>query len=410
MADKTDFTPELTLTPNLDAAAAAEAPQAPEAPALTLDPTGAVDAAAAQKAKDEQAIQLDESKLTEAERKMVDDFSKKIDIGDSQMVLQYGAAAQKNIASFSENALNKVRTKDLGEVGDVLSSLVVELKNNAPGTEKKRGFFQRSKIKVDEMRAQYQKAEGNVDNICRILEQHQVALMKDVAMLDQMYQVNLNYFKELSMYILAGKRRLNEVRTTILPELMEKARQSGLPEDAQAANDFAALCERFEKKLHDLDLTRTISMQMAPQLRLIQNNDQLMAEKIQSTLVNTIPLWKSQMLLALGMAHAQQAMEAQRAVTDMTNQLLRKNAEALKQTTVETAKEAERGIVDIETLVATNQSLIETLTEVENIQNEGRAKRAEAETKLQEMENQLKQKLLSVRDHAIRNTPDAPQA
>jgi len=306
MADKTDFTPELTLTPNLDAAAAAEAPQAPEAPALTLDPTGAVDAAAAQKAKDEQAIQLDESKLTEAERKMVDDFAKQIDLTDSNVVLQYGAAAQKNIAGFSESTLNSVRTKDLGEIGQALSSLVVELKGFGKEEDEKGifGFFKKKKNELEAMKVAYTKAEANVDKIAEVLEGHQVTLMKDIAMLDQMYELNTKYYKELTMYILAGKKRLNQVRANELEQLRQKAAQSGTQEDAQAYNDLTNMCSRFEKKLHDLELTRMISIQMGPQTRLIQNNDTLMLEKIQSSLVNTIPLWKSQMVLSLGLEHS----------------------------------------------------------------------------------------------------------
>ena len=321
----------------------------------------------------------------------------KIDITDSTQILQYGTAAQKNIASFSENALNKVRTKDLGEVGDVLSSLVVELKNNAPGTEKKRGFFQRSKIKVDEMRAQYQKAEGNVDNICRILEQHQVALMKDVAMFDQMFELNQQYYKELTMYIIAGKKKLEACRTGEMAQLRAKAEQTGAQEDAQAYNDYANLMERFDKKLNDLELTRMISIQMGPQTRLLQNNDTLMIEKIQTSLVNTIPLWKSQMVLALGLERSRQATAAQSAVTNMTNELLRKNAEMLKMGTIATAKEAERGVVDIETLRKTNEDLISTLDEVMKIQTEGRQKRREAEVELTKIEGDLRQKLMELR-------------
>ena len=318
MADKTDFTPELTLTPNLDAAAAAEAPQAPEAPALTLDPTGAVDAAAAQKAKDEQAIQLDESKLTEAERKMVDDFAKQIDLTDSNVVLQYGAAAQKNIAGFSESTLNSVRTKDLGEIGQALSSLVVELKGFGKEEDEKGifGFFKKKKNELEAMKVAYTKAEANVDKIAEVLEGHQVTLMKDIAMLDQMYELNTKYYKELTMYILAGKKRLNQVRANELEQLRQKAAQSGTQEDAQAYNDLTNMCSRFEKKLHDLELTRMISIQMGPQTRLIQNNDTLMLEKIQSSLVNTIPLWKSQMVLSLGLErgdqHDQRAAEEER--------------------------------------------------------------------------------------------------
>ena len=380
MADKTDFTPELTLTPNLDAAAAAEAPQAPEAPALTLDPTGAVDAAAAQKAKDEQAIQLDESKLTEAERKMVDDFAKQIDLTDSNVVLQYGAAAQKNIAGFSESTLNSVRTKDLGEIGQALSSLVVELKGFGKEEDEKGifGFFKKKKNELEAMKVAYTKAEANVDKIAEVLEGHQVTLMKDIAMFDQMYD-------------------LNQVRANELEQLRQKAAQSGTQEDAQAYNDLTNMCSRFEKKLHDLELTRMISIQMGPQTRLIQNNDTLILEKIQSSLVNTIPLWKSQMVLSLGLEHSRQATAAQSAVTNMTNELLKKNADMLKMGTIETAREAERSVVDIQTLQHTNEQLISTLDEVMNIQREGAQKRREAEAELGRIEGQLKQKLLELR-------------
>ena len=399
MADKTDFTPELTLTPNLDAAAAAEAPQAPEAPALTLDPTGAVDAAAAQKAKDEQAIQLDESKLTEAERKMVDDFAKQIDLTDSNVVLQYGAAAQKNIAGFSESTLNSVRTKDLGEIGQALSSLVVELKGFGKEEDEKGifGFFKKKKNELEAMKVAYTKAEANVDKIAEVLEGHQVTLMKDIAMLDQMYELNTKYYKELTMYIIAGKKRLNYLRTNDLEQLKQKAAASGSQEDAQAYNDFANLCNRFEKKIHDLELTRMISVQMGPQTRLLQNNDTLMLEKIQSSLVNTIPLWKSQMVLALGLEHSRQATAAQSAVTNMTNQLLQKNADMLKMGTIDAAREAEKSIVDIQTLQHTNNQLISTLDEVMKIQTEGSQKRKEAEAELGRIEGELKQKLLELR-------------
>lgn len=393
MSENTSI-PSLTLTPEADEAAVAAAQAAPEAPALTLAPEAKSPAEAVQ---DAAPAKIDESMLSEAERKIVDDFSKKIDLTDSTQVLQYGTAAQKNIASFSESALNKVRTKDLGEVGDTLSSLVVELKNNAPGTEKKRGFFQRSKLKVDEMKAQYDKAEVNVDKICRILEQHQVALMKDVAMFDQMFELNQQYYKELTMYIIAGKKKLEACRTGELAELRKKAEQSGAQEDAQAYNDYANLVERFEKKISDLELTRMISIQMGPQTRLLQNNDTLMIEKIQTSLVNTIPLWKSQMVLALGLERSRQATAAQSAVTNMTNELLKKNSEMLKMGTIATAKEAERGIVDIETLRKTNEDLISTLDEVMQIQSDGRRKRAEAEVELGKIEGELRQKLLELK-------------
>ena len=410
MSDNLDMTPHLTLTPEADAAAAA-APAAPEAPALTLDPGAAAQEAAPvqgepvlseeerQKQRDANAVKLDESMLTEAERKMVDEFAQKIDVTDSSVVLQYGAAAQKNIASFSENALNSVRTKDLGEVGEALSSLVVELKGF--GQEEDEGgifgFFKKKRDKLEAMKASYAKAEVNVDKIVRALENHQVVLMKDIAMLDQMYELNTKYYKELTMYIIAGKKRLEYLRTHDLEDLKQKAAKSGSQEDAQAYNDFANLCSRFEKKIHDLELTRMISVQMGPQTRLLQNNDTLMLEKIQSSLVNTIPLWKSQMVLALGLEHGRQATAAQTAVTEMTNQLLQKNADMLKIGTVETAREAERSIVDIKTLQHTNEQLISTLDEVMKIQTEGAQKRKEAEAELGRIEGELKQKLLELR-------------
>ena len=410
MSDNLDMTPHLTLTPEADAAAAA-APAAPEAPALTLDPGAAAQEAAPvqgesvlseeerQKQRDANAVKLDESMLTEAERKMVDEFAQKIDVTDSNLVLQYGSAAQKNIASFSENALNSVRTKDLGEVGEALSSLVVELKGF--GQEEDEGgifgFFKKKRDKLEAMKASYAKAEVNVDKIVRALENHQVVLMKDIAMLDQMYELNTKYYKELTMYIIAGKKRLEYLRTHDLEDLKQKAAKSGSQEDAQAYNDFANLCSRFEKKIHDLELTRMISVQMGPQTRLLQNNDTLMLEKIQSSLVNTIPLWKSQMVLALGLEHSRQATQAQSAVTEMTNQLLQKNADMLKMGTVETAREAERSIVDIKTLQHTNEQLISTLDEVMKIQNEGSQKRKEAEVELGRIEGELKQKLLELR-------------
>ena len=345
MSDDLNMAPQLTLTPEADAAAAA-APAAPEAPALTLDtaPEAAVQQASAteaerQKERDANAVKVDESMLSEAERKMVDDFAQKIDVTDSNVVLQYGSAAQKNIASFSENALNSVKTKDLGEVGEALSSLVVELKTfGEPEKKGIAGFFQKRKNELEAMKASYAKAEVNVDKIVRVLEDHQVVLMKDIAMLDQMYELNTKYYKELTMYIIAGKKRLEYLRTHDLADLKKKAEESGAQEDAQAYNDLANLCSRFEKKLHDLELTRMISIQMGPQTRLLQNNDTLMLEKIQSSLVNTIPLWKSQMVLALGLEHGRQATAAQTAVTDMTNQLLQKNADLLKMGTIETAK------------------------------------------------------------------------
>ena len=410
MSDNLDMTPHLTLTPEADAAAAA-APAAPEAPALTLDPGAAAQEAAPvqgesvlseeerQKQRDANAVKLDESMLTEAERKMVDEFAQKIDVTDSNVVLQYGAAAQKNIASFSENALNSVKTKDLGEVGEALSALVVELKGF--GQEEDEGglfgFFKKKRDKLEAMKASYAKAEVNVDKIVHILEDHQVTLMKDIAMLDQMYDLNTKYYKELTMYIIAGKKRLEYLRTHDLEDLKKKAAQSGSQEDAQAYNDFANLCSRFEKKIHDLELTRMISVQMGPQTRLLQNNDTLMLEKIQSSLVNTIPLWKSQMVLSLGLEHSRQATAAQSAVTEMTNQLLQKNADMLKIGTVETAREAERSIVDIKTLQHTNEQLISTLDEVMKIQSEGSQKRKEAEAELGRIEGELKKKLLELR-------------
>ena len=406
MSDDLNMAPQLTLTPEADAAAAA-APAAPEAPALTLDtaPEAAVQQASAteaerQKERDANAVKVDESMLSEAERKMVDDFAQKIDVTDSNVVLQYGSAAQKNIASFSENALNSVKTKDLGEVGEALSNLVVELKNFGKDEEKKGslfGFFQKKRNELEAMKASYAKAEVNVDKIVRVLEDHQVVLMKDIAMLDQMYELNTKYYKELTMYIIAGKKRLEYLRTHDLEQLRQKAAASGTQEDAQAYNDFANLCSRFEKKLHDLELTRMISIQMGPQTRLLQNNDTLMLEKIQSSLVNTIPLWKSQMVLALGLEHSRQATQAQSAVTEMTNQLLQKNADMLKMGTVEAAREAERSIVDVKTLQHTNEQLISTLDEVMKIQTEGSQKRREAEAELGRIEGELKQKLLELR-------------
>lgn len=338
-----------------------------------------------------------ETDLTPEERRLVEEFASKIDLTDSNQVLQYGAGAQKKIADFSEAALNNVKTKDLGEIDQMLSGVVTELKGFEREEEDKGffGIFRKSSNKLEGMKAKYAKAEVNVNQICKLLENHQIQLLKDIALLDQMYGLNTTYFKELSMYILAGKRRLKAARGMELPLLMDKAKKTGLAEDAQAVNDMAALCNRFEKKLHDLELTRMISIQMAPQIRLVQNNDTMMSEKIQSTVVNTIPLWKSQMVLAIGMNHSQQAARAQREVTDMTNELLRKNAQVLKNATVETARESERGIVDIDTLKITNESLISTLDEVIRIQTEGRQKRREAETELARMEGELKQKLLA---------------
>lgn len=365
--------PELTLTP--------EAPAAPETEKKEVEP-----------------VKVDESMLTEQEKKAVDDFAKKIDITDTNLVLNYGVAAQKSVATFSENALSSVRNKDLGEVGETLSNLVVEVKGF--GQEEKKGFaglFHKQKDKLELMRAQYGKTETSVNRIVSELEKHQVTLMKDIAMLDQMYELNLKYYKELTMYIIAGKKRLAEVRTGELEELRKKAEASGLAEDAQAYNDYAQKCERFEKKLHDLELTRMVSLQMGPQTRLLQNNDTLMVEKIQSSLVNTIPLWKSQMVLALGMEHSRQATAAQSAVAQTTNELLKKNADMLKMGTIATAKEAERSIVDIETLQHTNEQLVSTLDEVVNIQRAGAQKRKEAEVELGRIEGELKQKLMELR-------------
>lgn len=342
--------------------------------------------------------QLDESILSEEERRMVDDFSRQIDLHNSNGILQYGVGTQKKMADFSENALKNVKTKDLGEVGGMITDLVTELKSFDAEEEEKGllGFFKKSGNKLTALKAKYEKAQTNVEKICEVLEGHQMQLMKDVAVLDKMYGLNLSYFKELSMYILAGKKKLQEVRDTELKELVERAQKSNLPEDAQAAKDLEALCERFEKKIHDLELTRMIAIQTAPQIRLVQSSDSLMIEKIQSTVVNTIPLWKSQMVIALGVEHANQAARAQREVTDMTNQLLRKNAEALKMATIESAKESERGIVDLDTLKATNAALISTFDEVMKIQADGRMKRREAEAELNRMELELKNKLLQI--------------
>ena len=365
-------------------------------PTLTLDPFQTREKTTpAERQKEEPG--LDESILTDEERRMVDAFAQQIDLTNSTLVLQYGAGTQKKMADFSESALENVRSKDLGEVGELLTGVVKELKDFDEEEEKGFfGIFKKASNKIENMKTKYAKAEANVNEIVKVLEKHQVQLMKDTALLDKMYELNLTYFKELSMYILAGKKKLQEVRGGELSALTAKAQASGLPEDAQAAKDLDSMCTRFEKKIHDLELTRMISIQTAPQIRLVQNNDTLMVEKIQSTIVNTIPLWKSQMVLALGVEHSTQAAAAQREVTDMTNQLLRKNAEKLKMATVETAKESERGIVDMDTLKATNESLISTLDEVMNIQKEGRQKRAEAEAELQNMENELKKKLLQI--------------
>ncbi|MCC3864121.1 toxic anion resistance protein [Terrisporobacter petrolearius] len=343
---------------------------------------------------------IDEIQLTEEEKKMVDQFVDKIEISNSNSILQYGVGAQKKISDFSQSALNDVRTKDLGEIGEMLSSVVLELKNFEEGEEKKGIFslFKKGKDKISQMKVNYENVENNITKMCNVLEKHQIQLLKDIAMLDRMYEINKVYFKELYMYILAGKKKLQKLEKEELPKLQEKAKKSGNPQDAQELNDFIALCNRFEKKIHDLELTKMISLQMAPQIRLIQNNDTLMSEKIQSTIINTIPLWKSQIVLALGVAHASDAARVQREVTDMTNELLRKNAEILKTSTIETAKESERGIVDIETLRATNESLISTLDEILNIQTEGREKRREAEAELRNIEDQLKNKLINFKN------------
>lgn len=364
-------------------------------PELTLEPFQEQKQAVEVVEKEE--VVFDDNILTDEERRAVDNFANQIDLTNSSVILQYGAGTQKKMADFSETALENVKTKDLGEIGDLLSGVVKELKDFDEEEEKGfLGIFKKTSNKINAMKSKYTKAETNINQICKVLENHQVQLLKDIAILDKMYEVNLTYFKELSMYILAGKKKLQEVRTTKLPELLNKAQRDGLPEDAQAARDLDSMCNRFEKKIHDLELTRTISIQTAPQIRLVQGNDTLMVEKIQSTIVNTIPLWKSQMVLALGVEHSAQAAAAQREVTDMTNQLLRKNAEKLKMATVETAKESERGIVDIETLKMTNESLISTLDEVMHIQQEGRQKRREAEQEMMRLEGELKQKLLQV--------------
>ena len=380
----TAYTPTLTLDPNGTAAAAA-----PAAPA----------AVSAEESTDDN--KLDIERLSPEEQAAVREFAKQIDVTDTNMVLSYGAAAQKNISGFSGQALDKVRTKDMGEVGGMLTDLVVELRgldfdvnDNAKGI---RRLFKKTANNIAELKTRYDKAEVNVDRISGMLQQHQVTLSKDIATMDKMYELNLAYFKELSMYIIAGKLRVEELRSNELVQLQEKARISGLPEDAQAASDFSNLIGRFEKKLYDLELTRTISIQMSPQIRLIQNNDMLMTEKIQTAIVNTIPMWKSQMVLALSMEHSHQAMEATHAVSEVTNELLKKNAEALHTGSVAVAKESERGIVDVETLKATNEHLISTLEEVRQIQEDGRSRRAEAEVELVHIEDELKQKLLELR-------------
>ena len=389
MTENNNMMPELTLD--------AQAVQAVEAPTLVLGNEPAP--APVEEKKEVEPVQVDESMLTEAERKMVEEFSQKIDVTDSNQVMQYGAAAQKNIAAFSESALNNVRTKDLGEVGQALSSLVVELKDfGQPEKKGLFGFLQKKRNELEALKADYAKAEVNVEKIVKVLENHQVVLMKDIAMFDQMYEMNLKYYKELTMYIIAGKKRLAQLQATTVEELRKKAEASGAAEDAQAYNDMVQMCNRFEKKIHDLELTRMVSIQMGPQTRMLQNNDALMVEKIQSTLVNTIPLWKNQMVLALGIAHSAEAAQAQRQVTDITNALLKQNAEKLHLASVETAKEAERGIVEVETLKQTNAQLIRTFDEVMKIQADGRTKRLAAEAEMARMENELKVKLLQLRD------------
>ncbi|MGI6029729.1 MAG: toxic anion resistance protein [Candidatus Heteroscillospira sp.] len=379
--DNNTYIPKLTLNPG--AAAEAQAVEPVEAPA-----------------KDAPSERPEISKLSPEEQAAVREFAGQIDVTDATQILSYGAAAQKNIADFSGQALGTVRTKDLGEVGDMLSDLVVELKGfDFDENEKKGflGFFKKTGNRIAELKTQYNKAEVNVDKISSMLDKHWITLNKDIAMMDKMYDMNQGYYKELTMYILAGRLKLEQLQNTELPAMKAKAQESGLPEDAQAANDFANMIGRFEKKLHDLELTRMISIQMAPQIRMIQNNDSLMAEKIQTSIVNTIPLWKSQMVLALSLQHSKQAMEAQREVTNVTNELLRKNAEVLRTGSAEIARESERGIVDMETLKHTNEQLIASLEEVRQIQDEGRARRAQAETELGRIEGELKQKLLEIR-------------
>ena len=391
MDENKEFIPSLTLDPN---AAAAQA-----APDMSFEEPTA-EAVAPAKKEEVPPEKLEFERLSPAEQAAVREFAGQIDVTNSEQILNYGSAAQKNIADFSGAALSKVRTKDLGEIGDELSDLVVELQGlNFEENEKKGflGFFKKQRQSIAALKAQYDQAEDNVDKITAELEKHEVTLMKDIAMMDKMYEKNQQYYKELTMYILAGKLKCKELRENELPEYQARARESGKAEDAQAANDFANMIGRFEKKLHDLELTRMVSIQMAPQIRMIQSNDSVMAEKIRSSIVNTIPLWKSQMVMALTLHHSQQAMEAQREVNDVTNRLLQQNAEKLHQGSVEIAKEAERGIVDIETLQKTNQELISTLEEVRQIQADGAAKRAEAEVELGRIEGELKQKLLELR-------------
>ena len=367
-----------------------------DAPSLTLDP--AADAKVVEEAKKAAPVKVEDTPLSPEEQQMVDDFAEKIDLTNSQMVLQYGAASQKKLSDFSDTALSRVKTKDMGETGELITDLIGELQGFDAAEESKGifGFFKRQQANLANLKTRYEKADVNVERIKAQLEDHQVTLMKDITMLDKMYQLNLVYFKELTMYILAGRKKLAAVRAGELAEAQAKAQRTQLPEDAQAARDLADQCDRFEKKLYDLELTRNISIQMGPQIRLIQSNDTMMAEKIQTTIVNTIPLWKNQMVLALGIAHSQQAMQAERAVTDATNELLRKNAATLKQGTVDIARESERGIVDIETLQKTNQDLIATLDELNKIRADGKAKRAAAAEELGRIEGELRAKLLEI--------------
>ena len=370
---------------------------APAAPTLTLDP--AADEKIVEESKKATPVQVEDTPLSPEEQKMVNDFAEKIDLTNSQMVLQYGAASQKKLSDFSETALSRVMTQDMGETGELITGLIAELQGFDANAEQPKGilgFFKKTSNSIEQLKTRYDSADKNVERIKAKLEDHQVVLMKDIAMLDKMYEYNLVYFKELTMYILAGKKKLADVRANELKAAQEKAQRTQLPEDAQAARDLADMCDRFEKKLYDLELTRNVSIQMGPQIRLIQSNDTMMAEKIQTTIVNTIPLWKNQMVLALGIAHSQQAMQAERAVTDATNELLRKNAATLKQGTIEIAKESERGIVDIETLQQTNKQLIETLDELNKIRADGKAKRANAEQELGRIEGELRQKMLEI--------------
>jgi len=390
-----DLSNELDL--NVPAAPSLTLDAAPAAPTLTLDP--AADEKVIAESKKATPVQVEDTPLSPEEQKMVNDFADKIDITNSQMVLQYGAASQKKLSDFSETALSRVKTKDMGETGELITSLISELQGFDATTEQPKGifgFFKKTSNSIEQLKTRYDSADKNVERIKAQLEDHQVTLMKDITMLDKMYELNLVYFKELTMYILAGKKKLAEVRANDLKAAQEKAQRTQLPEDAQAARDLADLCDRFEKKLYDLELTRNVSIQMGPQIRLIQSNDTMMAEKIQTTIVNTIPLWKNQMVLALGIAHSQQAMQAERAVTDATNELLKKNAATLKQGTIEIAKESERGIVDIETLQQTNKQLIETLDELNKIRADGKAKRANAEQELGRIEGELRQKMLEI--------------